>query len=78
MVCGLNDQKIQQKLLAVKSLELNTAIDTAIAMEAPVMSVRDLHILNYNCNNGVGGWGVGVILMQFISFQEEARGQVIG
>ena len=52
-VC-LNDQMIQQKLLAVKSLDLNTAIDTAIAMEAAVRSARDLHIPNYNCNRGDG------------------------
>ena len=44
LVCSLNDQKIQQKLLATRNLTLESAIDTAVAMEAAIRSVRDLHV----------------------------------
>ena len=44
LVCSLNDQKIQQKLLATRNLTLESAIDTAVAMEAAIRSARDLHV----------------------------------
>ena len=59
LVCGLNDQRIQQRLLATKNLDLNTAIDISIAMEVAARNARDLHgtILNdnQNVNGGEGG-----------------------
>ena len=45
LVCSLNDKKIQQKLLATRNLTLESAIDTAVAMEAAIRSARDLHVL---------------------------------
>ena len=43
LVCGMNIEKIQQKLLAVRTLDLQTAIDTAVAMEAAAKIARELH-----------------------------------
>ena len=42
-VCGLNDERIQQKLLAMSDLNLKKCIDTAIAMEAAVISAKQIH-----------------------------------
>ena len=42
-VCGLNDEKVQQKLLASKDLTLQTAVDTATAMEAAARSAKQIH-----------------------------------
>ena len=41
LVCGLNDQRIQQKLLSIR--ELTTTVDNAVAMEEAVKSARELH-----------------------------------
>ena len=42
-VCGLNDERVQQKLLAAKELTLQTAVDTATAMEAAARSAKQIH-----------------------------------
>ena len=42
-VCGLNDEKVQQKLLATQKLTLKTAVDNAVAMEAAVRSAKQIH-----------------------------------
>ena len=42
-VCGLNDEKVQQKLLATKGLTLKMATDTAIVMEAAARSAKQIH-----------------------------------
>ena len=56
LVCGLNEQRIQQRLLAIKNLDLDTAIDTSIAMETAALHARDLHGTKSNVNvNGEEG-----------------------
>ena len=42
-VCGLNDEKVQQKLLATANLTLQSAVDTATAMEAAARSAKQIH-----------------------------------
>ena len=42
-VCGLNDEKVQQKLLATKDITLQIAVDTATAMEAAARSAKQIH-----------------------------------
>ena len=49
-VCGLNDEKVQQKLLATSNLTLKSAVDTATAMEAAARSAKQIH-----SSNTVGG-----------------------
>ena len=43
LVCGLNNEKIQQRLLATRDLDLKRAMDTAVAMEAATRSAKELH-----------------------------------
>ena len=53
-VCCLNDERMQQKLLAIRDLTLETAIDTAVAMEAAVRSAKEIvgrNTLGNNNNN---------------------------
>ena len=45
-VCGLNDERMQQRLLATKDLTLQTAIDTATAMEAAARSAKQIQNRN--------------------------------
>ena len=42
-VCGLNDARVQQKLLATKNLTLQISVDTAVAMEAAARSAKQIH-----------------------------------
>ena len=42
-VCGLNDERLQQKLLATQNLTLKVAVDNAVAMEAAVRSAKQIH-----------------------------------
>ena len=42
-VCGLNDEKVQQRLLATNELTLKLAVDTATAMEAAARSAKQIH-----------------------------------
>ena len=50
-MCGLNDERMQQKLLAIRDLTLETAIDTAVAMEAAVRSAKEIVGRNTLGNN---------------------------
>ena len=52
LVCGLNEQKIQQKLLSIKNLNLQTAISEAITMEMAAVSARELLSASSIRNNG--------------------------
>ena len=52
LVFGLNEQKIQQKLLPIKNLNLQTAISEAITMEMAAVSARELLSANSIKNNG--------------------------
>ena len=70
LVCGLNDEKIQQKLLAIRGLNLQRAIDTAVAIEAAARSHKELvsvgqrsskglleesaYKMDHACNKGMG------------------------
>ena len=47
-VCGLNDGAAQQKLLATKTLTLQLAIDTSVAMEAAVRSAKQIHGVGFD------------------------------
>ena len=58
-VCGLNDEKIQQKLLATSNLSLKIAIDTAVAMEAAIKSARQIHHSGVDVHKLVGGSHLG-------------------
>ena len=42
-VCGLNDERVQQKLLATQTLTLKIAVDNAVAMEAAIRSAKQIH-----------------------------------
>ena len=53
-VCGLNDEKLQQKLLATKNLTLQSAVDTATAMEGAVRSAKQIHNNNNNRHMSTG------------------------
>ena len=59
LVCGLNDQKIQQKLLAVRNLTLQSAMDTAVAMESAAKNARDLYGGVRGVKNEVGVYSGG-------------------
>lgn len=61
LVCGLNKEKIQQKLLATQDLDLQTAIYTAIAMEAAAESAKELHggISSFGGNSSGAVYRVG-------------------
>ena len=52
-VCGLNDERVQQRLLATSDLTLKLAVDTATAMEAAARSARQIH--NRTTHTLVGG-----------------------
>ena len=45
-VCGLNDERMQQRLLATKDLTLQIAIDTATAMEAAARRAKQIQNRN--------------------------------
>ena len=53
-VCGLNDEKVQQRLLATSELTLKVAVDTATAMEAAARSAKQIHN-NRTTHTYVGG-----------------------
>jgi hypothetical protein len=42
-VCGLSDAVVQQKLLATKNLDLKSALETSITMEAAARSAKQIH-----------------------------------
>ena len=50
-VCGLNDEKVQQKLLATQTLTLKAAVDNAVAMEAAVRSAKQIHGVGVEVSN---------------------------
>ena len=52
-VCGLNDERVQQKLLAANDLTLKLAVDIATAMEAAARSAQQIH--NRNTHTSPGG-----------------------
>ena len=58
-VCGLNDEKVQQKLLATQKLTLKTAIETAVGMEAAARSAKQIHGVGVEVHklSGQGGSG---------------------
>ncbi len=58
-VGGLNDGAMQQKLLAIKSLTLKTALDNAIAMEAAAISAKRIHGVSVEGNINVHKLGEG-------------------
>ena len=56
-VCGLNDEKVQQKLLATQNLTLKNAVDNAVAMEAAVRSAKQIHGVEVSNIHKLGGGG---------------------
>ena len=54
-VCGLNDEKVQQRLLATNELTLKLAVDTATAMEAAARSAKQIHNRNTHTSAGEEG-----------------------
>ena len=54
-VCGLNDERVQQKLLATQNLTLKIAVENAVAMEAAVRSAKQIHGVEVSQINKLGG-----------------------
>jgi uncharacterized protein YjbK len=52
LVCGINDEQIQRRLLAESSLDFKKAMKIATSMEAAVKNARDLtnQMANANIN----------------------------
>ena len=50
LVCGINDQNIQRKLLSESSLTYEKAVDIAISMETADKDSQDLRKLGNQCS----------------------------
>lgn len=51
MVCGINDDKIQRRLLSETDLTFEGAFKIAVAAEAASKNVQDLHKAPLACNS---------------------------
>ena len=85
LVCGLNDQRIQQKLLSIRELTLTMAVDNADAMEAAVKNAREIHSTSsgsrvepasVNKLGGGSGWNRGSSGKQRECFRCESTGHL--
>ena len=48
IVCGINNERILQKLLSIKDLDLKTAIDNAVAIEAAMRNTKEMQVRTGN------------------------------